>query len=64
MDAILSWTVFFRKLGNENKHVALSLLDLSKAFDSINHEYLKNTLNDLGFSESAIKMIHSFINKR
>ena len=51
----------------ENKYVSVSLSDLSKAFDSIKErieEHLKNKLNDLGFSGSAIEKIHSFINKR
>ena len=33
-------------------------------WNSINHDYLKNKMNDLGFSESAIEMVHSFINNR
>ena len=49
---------------NENKYVAVSLLDSPKAFDSINHNLLKNKLYDLGFSELAIEMFHSFISNR
>ena len=64
MDAILYCSEFFRKSRNENKSVAVSLLDLSKAFDSIDHDQLKNKLYDLGFSELAIEMIRSFINNR
>ena len=43
---------------------AFSLLDLSKAFDSIDHTYLKQKLKGLNFSEEAIEMINSFITNR
>ena len=55
---------FFRKSLDENKYIVVSLLDLSKAFNSIKHEHLKNKLNELGFYESGIESIHSFINNR
>ena len=45
---------------DRNKYVAISLLDLSKAFDSINQDHLKNKLYDIGFTKSAIELIHSF----
>ena len=64
MDAILYRTEFFRKTMDENNNIAVSFLGLSKAFDAMNHDHLKNKLHDLGFSESAIERIHSFINKR
>ena len=54
MDAILYCTEFFRKSIDKNIYVAVFLLDLSKIFDSINHEHLKTKLDVLGFSESAI----------
>ena len=38
MDAILYCTEFFRKSKDENKYIAVSILDLTKAYDSINHE--------------------------
>ena len=50
MGAILYCTEFFRKSMDENKHVTISLLDLSKAFNSINHDHLKNKLYDVRFS--------------
>ena len=54
MDPIFYCTEFFCRI----------FLDLSKAFDSINHEHLKKNLNDLGLSESAIENIHTFKNNR
>ena len=58
IDAILYCTEAFRKAIDNNKTVACSLLDLSKAFDSIDHTYLKQKLEGLNFSEKAIEMIN------
>ena len=44
IDAILYCTEAFRKVIDNNKTVACSLLDLSRAFDSIDHTYLKQKL--------------------
>ena len=64
IDAILFCTEAFRKAIDNNKTVACSLLDLSKAFDSIDHTYLKQKLRGLNFPEEAIEMINSFITNR
>ncbi len=40
------------------------LMDLSKAFDCINHELLIAKLSAYGFSRSALKLIHSYLNER
>ena len=64
IDAIFYCTDTFRKAIANNKTVASSLLDLSKAFDSIDHTYLKQKLKGLNFSEEAIEMINSFIAKK
>ena len=47
IDAILYCTEAFRKAVDNNKTVACSLLDLSKAFDSIDHTYPKQKLKGL-----------------
>ena len=36
-------------------------MDLSKAFDCLNHELLLTKLNSYGFSKNAIKMVHSYL---
>ena len=64
IDAIFACTEAFRKAIDNNKTVACSLLDLSKAFDSIDHTYLKEKLEGLSFSEEATEMINSFIANR
>ena len=36
-------------------------MDLSKAFDCLNHELLLAKLNAYGFSTDAIQMVHSYL---
>ena len=40
------------------------LMDLSKAFDCLNHELLIAKLSAYGFSRSALKLIHSYLSER
>ena len=40
------------------------LMDLSKAFDRLDHELLIAKLSAYGFSRSALKLIHSYSNER
>ena len=37
---------------------------LSKAFDCLNHELLIAKLSAYGFSMSALRLIHSYLNER
>ena len=39
-------------------------MDLSKAFDTINHELLIAKLNAYGFSKGALKLIFSYMSDR
>ena len=39
-------------------------MDLSKAFETINHELLIAKLNAYGFDKSALKLIKSYLNNR
>ena len=43
---------------------AVVLLDMNKAFDSINHNMLLVKLQDVGTSPSAIKWFHSYLTSR
>ena len=36
-------------------------MDLSEAFDRLNHELLLAKLNPYGFSKNAIKIVHSYL---
>ena len=49
---------------DENKAVAIISLDLSKAFDSINHELLLKKLENFNLSKSAIEYIKSYLENR
>ena len=40
------------------------LMDLSKAFDCLNHELLIAKLHAYGFSRSALALIHSYLSNR
>ena len=42
----------------------LHLLDMSKGFDSINHDILVNKLQDIGLSSSAIQWFRSYLSNR
>ena len=39
-------------------------MDLSKAFDTINHELLIAKLEAYGFEESALEIVHSYLTDR
>ena len=53
-----------QKLLDEGKLVSIVSLDLSKAFDAINHEMLLRKLAHLGLSESALFWIKSYLSNR
>ena len=40
------------------------LMDLSKAFETINHEFLVAKLNAYDFSKEKIRLIFSYLNNR
>ena len=40
------------------------LMDLSKAFDTINHELLVAKMHAYGFSIDALKIVHSYLSDR
>ena len=45
-------------------HTGMILIDLQKAFDTINHEILINKMEYLGFSKSVILWFKSYLSKR
>ena len=49
---------------NDKKITALVLLDLSKAFDSINHEKLLEKLSTVGASPSTVEWFRSYLSNR
>ena len=44
--------------------VSALFLDLSKAFDTINHDLLLAKLKAYGFSPNALKLMHDYLNNR
>ena len=53
------------KMSRDNGgHAGGILMDLSKAFDTINHELLTVKLHAYGFSQNALELIHSYLNNR
>ena len=48
----------------KNKKAGAILTDLSKAFDSINHELLLAKLEAYGFDEPSLNFIHSYLTCR
>ena len=49
---------------DDNKIVALVLLDMSSAFDTVNHEYLLATLHHLGIRDIALRWFETYLSDR
>jgi retron-type reverse transcriptase len=63
----LALNTYVEKLRNNidnNKHSVSMILDLSKAFDTINHKLLLAKLKKYKFSESALKTIENYLSDR
>ena len=57
---IESW----KKARDNGEHAGGILMDLSKAFDTINHGLLIAKLHAYGFSMNALKIAHSYLSNR
>ena len=64
MDDLVYSTKNFIYLIEQNKYVTTALLDLSKAFDSINNIILKLKLEESGFSTKAQMLILDYLSNR
>ena len=62
--ALLSLIEKWKKTLDVNGYTGAILMDLSKAFDTINHELLIAKLYAYGFSKDALKLIHSYLSDR
>ena len=49
---------------DDNEYAGAALTDLSKAFDTINHELLIAKLHAYGFSKDALTLIASYLSDR
>ena len=63
-DALLFTTESWRTQIENKLHVQVALLDLSKAFDSLNHQILEAKLYTLGFDTHSRHMINNFLSGR
>ena len=54
----------WKKARDNSEHAGGIMMDLSKAFDTINHELLIAKLHAYGFSQDALQIIHSYLSDR
>ena len=62
--ALISLLEKWKKSLDNQGYVCAVIMDLSKAFDSINYELLIVKLHAYGFTKSAIKLVHSYLNNK
>ena len=62
--AIISMLEKWRKSLDNKGYAGAVLMDLSKAFDCMNHELLLAKLDAYGFGKNSIQLIHSYLNNR
>ena len=62
--ALLRFIEKCKKSLDEGNCVGAVFMDLSKAFDCLNHELLVAKLEAYGFSRNALTFIHSYLYKR
>ena len=55
---------YIHKMLDNRLHTAIVKIDLSKAFDTINHQKLINKLNNLGLHENSLAWITSYLSNR
>ena len=64
IDALVFCTKTIRYHVNNNNFITAALIDLSKAFDWINHKILLHKLYELGFSKNDLNPIESYLSHR
>ncbi len=63
-DAIVQIVEDSKNALNQKKHTAVVFLDLSKAFDTVQHEILLQYLSKLNLGPSAVSLISNYISNR
>ena len=62
--ALLAMIEKWKECLDNNGFAGAILMDLSKAFDTINHELLIAKLEAYGFEENALEIVHSYLSDR
>ena len=62
--ALISMLEKWKKQLDKKGFAGAVLMDLSKAFDCINHELLIAKLNSYGFSKNALELLHNYLSNR
>ena len=62
--ALLSLIEKWKKVLDNKRYSGSILMDLSKAFDTINHDLLIAKLHVYGFSKESLKLIKSYLTNR
>ena len=62
--ALLNMIEKWRHALDKGKKVGTIFMDLSKAFDTLNHNLLFAKLDAYGFSFNAIKLVQSYLSER
>ena len=62
--ALLSLIEKWKETLDEHGYAGAILMDLSKAFDTLNYELLIAKLHAYGFSEKSLKLIHDYLTNR
>lgn len=63
-DALLYTIESWRKTLDDNQKAVVAALDLSKAFDSIDHEILMNKLTKIGLTRDARSFLSNYLSNR
>ena len=63
-NALLNMIEKWKQALDKGKKVGTIFMDLSKAFDTLNHNLLLAKLNAYGFSFNAIKFVQSYLSER
>jgi hypothetical protein len=64
IDALLKGTEKWRKAVDEKKFCAVASIDLSKAFDSLDHKILTHKLKAVGFKHNSSALIENYLLNR